>query len=387
MAVRELQTSNYHMEVEPNRTQADVERYRQNYLVEMEGIALYRSMAAAEKDRSRAEIFEKLARNEERHAQRWVRLIQSAGSTVPSYRPGLRVRVLGWVARRFGTQRVLPIISSLEARDEAGYMHQPEAAGLPAEERAHSRTLWAMAGGSPGPAAIVGTERWHIMSRGGSLRAAVFGINDGLVSNFSLVMGFAGAEAEPHYILLAGVAGLLAGSFSMAAGEYISMRAQRELFEQQIAMEKQELEMSPKEEEEELALIYQAKGIPEKEAALLARRIVENPKTAIDTLAREELGLDPSELGSPWRAAISSFFAFVIGAFVPVAPYIFRAGSAAWIGSGVLSCLALFGVGALLSIFTARGPLFTGTRMLGIGLLASGITYMVGWFLGVSIGG
>jgi vacuolar iron transporter family protein len=375
------------MEARPDPSQADVQRYRHNYLVEMDGIALYRSMAAAERDEKRAEIFEKLAQNEERHAQRWVRLIQSAGSSVPSYRPSLRVRTLGWVARSFGTQRVLPIISSLEARDEAGYMHQPEAAGLPAEERAHSRTLWAMAGGPSGAAAIVGTERWHIMSRGGSLRAAVFGINDGLVSNFSLVMGFAGAEAKPEYILLAGVAGLLAGSFSMAAGEYVSMRAQRELFEQQIAMEKQELEMSPKEEEEELSLIYQAKGIPEKEAASLARRIIENPKTAIDTLAREELGLDPSELGSPWSAAMSSFFAFVMGAFVPVLPYVFTQGGSAWIASAVLSCLALFGVGALLSIFTARGPLFTGMRMLGIGLLASAITYTVGWLLGVSITG
>jgi VIT1/CCC1 family predicted Fe2+/Mn2+ transporter len=299
----------------------------------------------------------------------------------------MRVRALGWMARNFGTRRVVPIISSLESRDEAGYMHQPEAAGLPAEERAHSRTLWAMSGGSSGPASIVGTERWHVVSRGGSLRAAVFGINDGLVSNFSLVMGFAGAEASPEYVLLAGVAGLLAGSFSMAAGEYISMRAQRELFEQQIAMEKQELEMSPKEEEEELSLIYRAKGIPEKEAALLARRIVENPKTAIDTLAREELGLDPSELGSPWRAAASSFIAFVLGAFVPVLPYIFNAGPLASIASAVLSCLALFGVGAILSIFTARGPVFSGMRMLGIGLLASGITYMVGWLFGISVAG
>ena len=370
-----------------NVTKADVERYRQNYLIEMDGIALYRSMAAAEKDKSRADIFEKLAQNEERHAQRWAHLIQSAGASTPNYRPSLRVSALGWVARRFGTRRVLPIISSMEARDEAGYMHQPEAAGLPAEERAHSRTLWAMAGGSAGPAAIVGTERWHIMSRGGSLRAAVFGVNDGLVSNFSLVMGFAGAEARPEYILLAGVAGLLAGSFSMAAGEYVSMRAQRELFEQQIAMERQELEMSPKEEEEELSLIYQAKGIPEREAALLARRIVQNPKTAIDTLAREELGLDPTELGSPWTAAISSFCAFLIGAFVPMLPYILTAGSTALILSAVLSCLALFGVGALLSIFTARGPIFTGMRMLGIGLLAAGITYMVGRLLEVSIAG
>jgi len=353
----------------------------------MEGIALYRSMAAAEKDEKRAAIFEKLAENEERHAQRWARLIQSAGGVVPPHRPTARVRMLAWMARRFGTRRLLPIISSLEARDEAGYMSQPEAAGLPAEERAHSRTLRAMEGGLSSQEAIIGVERWHVTSRGGSLRAAVFGINDGLLSNFSLVMGFAGAEAKPEYILLAGVAGLLAGSFSMAAGEYVSMSAQREVFEQQIAMEKQELEMSPKEEEEELSLIYQAKGVPEKEAAQLARRIIQNPKTAIDTLAREELGLDPSELGSPWNAAMSSFLAFVIGAFVPVAPYLLTSGVVAWTASASLSCFALFGVGALLSIFTARGPLVSGARMLLIGLIVSAITYSVGWLLGVNLAG
>ena len=368
-------------------TAEDIERYRANYIVEKDGIALYRAMAAAETDQKRAEIFEKLAQNEERHAQRWARLIESAGGKVPTHRPSARVTLLGWLARRFGTKRVVPIISSLEARDEAGYMQQPEAEGLPAEERAHSRTLWAMSGGGSGVEAIAGTERWHLMSSGGSLRAAVFGVNDGLVSNFSLVMGFAGADAKPEYILLAGVAGLLAGSFSMAAGEYVSVSAQRELFEQQIAMEKQELEMSPKEEEEELALIYQAKGIPDDQARVLARRIVENPKTAIDTLAREELGLDPSQLGSPWAAAGSSFLAFIVGAFVPVLPYLFTAGTTAWLMSGLASCLALFGVGALISIFTARGPMPSGLRMLGIGLLASVITYSVGWLLGVTVAG
>lgn len=373
------------METQQDTSPADIARYRQNYLVEMDGIALYRSMAGAEPDEKRAALFAKLAENEERHAQRWARLIQSAGGAVPTHRPSARVHMLGWLARRFGTRRIIPIISSLEARDEAGYMTQPEAEGLPAEERAHSRTLREMSGGISGQEAIIGVERWHYSSRGGSLRAAVFGVNDGLVSNFSLVMGFAGAEAKPEYILLAGVAGLLAGSFSMAAGEYVSMRAQRELFEQQIAMEQQELEMSPKEEEEELSLIYQAKGIPEKEAAQLARRIIENPKTAIDTLAREELGLDPSELGSPWRAAVSSFLAFVMGAFVPVAPYLMASGASALIASASLSCLALFTVGALLSIFTARGPIPSGLRMLAIGLLASAITYTVGWLLGVSV--
>jgi VIT1/CCC1 family predicted Fe2+/Mn2+ transporter len=366
-------------------TREDLQRYRTNYIVEKDGIALYRAMAAADKDPKRAEIFERLAQNEERHAQRWARLLESAGAPLPAHRRSARVLLLGWLARRFGTKKIIPIISTLEARDEAGYREQPEAEGLPAEERAHSRTLWAMSGGGSGVEAIAGTERWHLMSSAGGLRAAVFGVNDGLVSNFSLVMGFAGADAGPDYILLAGVAGLLAGSFSMAAGEYVSVRAQRELFEQQIAMEKQELEMSPKEEEEELALIYQAKGVPEDQARALARRIIANPKTAIDTLAREELGLDPGSLGSPWVAAGSSFAAFVLGAAVPVLPYLFTAGAAAWTSSALSSLAALFGVGALISIFTARGPLASGLRMLGIGLLASGITYGVGWLLGVSV--
>ena len=366
---------------------ADIARFRQNYIVEMDGIALYRAMAAAEQDDQRAAIFEKLAQNEERHAQRWAKLIQSGGGAVPAHKPSARVQMLGWMARRFGTHRVVPIISNMEARDEAGYMRQPEAAGLPAEERAHSRTLLAMEGKTSGQESIAGTERWHISAHGGGLRAAVFGINDGLLSNFSLVMGFAGAEAKPEYIILAGVAGLLAGSFSMAAGEYVSVSAQREVFEQQIAIEKEELEMSPKEEEEELSLIYQAKGIPEQEASRLAQRIIHNPMTAIDTLAREELGLDPAGLGSPWHAAISSFCAFVIGAFVPVAPYLLTAGTKAWIASASLSFFALFTVGAVLSIFTARGPLLSGARMLGIGLLVSAITYSVGWLFGVSVVG
>jgi VIT1/CCC1 family predicted Fe2+/Mn2+ transporter len=375
------------MKNQQKTTAADIARYRQNYIVEMDGIALYRSMAAAERDRQRAAIFEKLAENEERHAQRWAKLIQSGGGVVPAHKPSARVHMLGWMARFFGTHRVVPIISSMEARDEAGYMRQPEAEGLPAEERAHSRTLLAMEGKSSGPDTIAGTERWHVSATGGGLRAAVFGVNDGLLSNFSLVMGFAGAEAKPEYIILAGVAGLLAGSFSMAAGEYVSVRAQREVFEQQIAIEKEELEMSPKEEEEELSLIYQAKGIPESEASRLAHRIIQNPKMAIDTLAREELGLDPAGLGSPWTAAGSSFFAFVIGAFVPLAPYLFTSGIPARFTSAGLSFLALFGVGATISIFTARGPLRSGLRMVGIGLIVSMITYFVGWAFGVSVAG
>ena len=365
-------------------TKEDIRRYRDNYLGEMDGIALYRELAAAEKDAKRAAIFEQLAQAEERHSLRWAGLLKAGGETAPRYFPSARVRLLGLLARLFGTQRILPIVSDLESRDENRYAGQPEAAGLPEEEKAHRETLETMQRGT-GLQAIMRREGWHRNARNGTLRAAVFGINDGLVSNFSLVMGFAGAVASPAYILLAGVAGLLAGAFSMGAGEYVSMTAQKELLEQQLALEKQELEMSPREEEEELSLLYQAKGIPASEAASLAHRIISNPATALDTLAREELGLDPAELGSPWGAAVSSFFAFVAGAIVPVLPYWFLAGKNALVASAGLSFLALFGVGAVLSIFSARGALASGLRMLGIGLLASIITYSVGWLLGVSV--
>ena len=237
------------------------------------------------------------------------------------------------------------------------------------------------------PSSVLKPERWHRTGYGGSLRAAVFGINDGLISNFSLVMGVSGANIEPRFILLTGVAGLLAGAFSMAAGEYVSVRSQRELYEEQIALEQQELEMSPDEEKEELALIYQAKGIPAEQAEELADRILSNPETAIETLAREELGLDPSALVSPWGAALSSFLAFGIGAGLPIIPFIYLQGPAALSLSAGICGLALFTVGALISVFTGRSLVVSGLRMLGIGALAAGITFAIGRLLGVSIGG
>lgn len=276
-------------------------------------------------------------------------------------------------------------MSGLEAREQEHYPGQPEAQGLPAEERAHRRALEAMEGASGGLAVLLAREHWHRRGQSGSLRAGVFGVNDGLVSNFSLVMGVTGAGAAPQIVLISGVAGLLAGAFSMASGEYLSMRAQRELFERELALEERELETSPEEEEEELSLIYQAKGVPEREASALAARILSDPKAALDTLAREELGLDPSELGSPWGAAASSFLAFAAGAAVPVAPFFFVPGASAVAASAILSGVVLFAVGALLSLFTARGPLVSGLRMLLVGLLAAGATFGIGRLLGVSV--
>ena len=364
----------------------NIRRYRENYLKEQDGIALYRALAKAEKDPGRADIFDKLAVAEEKHADRWVRLLQSNGAVVPEYTPGWRIRLLGWLSRNVGTQHVLPVVSGFETRDQGAYVGQAEATGLPAEERSHSRTLRMMEQhGTGGAESILKSERWHRASYGNSLRAAVFGVNDGLISNFGLVMGVVGADAESRFVLLAGVAGMLAGAFSMAAGEYVSVRSQRELYEQQIKIEAQELEASPEEEEEELALIYQAKGIPVGQAEELARKILSNPETAIDTLAREELGLDPSALGSPWAAAISSFVAFGAGAIIPGIPYLLTSGQPAFIGSAVSCGAALFAVGSLISIFTGRNILFSGVRMLLIGIAAAAITYLTGRLLGVGV--
>jgi VIT1/CCC1 family predicted Fe2+/Mn2+ transporter len=220
----------------------------------------------------------------------------------------------------------------------------------------------------------------------GALRAAIFGINDGLVSNFSLVMGVAGAAPSAGFVLLAGMAGLLAGAFSMAAGEYVSMSSQRELFENQIAVERHKHEEDPEGERRRLALICQSRGVPEEEAWAMSETLMQDPQVALDIHVRQELGLNPEELGSPWRAASSSFGAFVVGAIVPVAPYLFFTGMAALILSVVLSALALFGTGAAISAFTIRHWLSSGLRMLFIGALAAAVTYIVGTIIGVSAG-
>ena len=371
-------------------TNSDLQRYKTNYLKEQEGIALYRALANSEKTPQRAEIFSKLAMAEEHHSARWAKLLEENGVAVPVYRPNFRVKFLAWIAKRFGTQHVLPVVSDFESRDQGSYLGQAEAKGLPAAERSHSRTLQLMLrGGDPaGAQSIVKSERWHRHSYGGSLRAAVFGINDGLISNFGLVMGIAGTDAEPRFVLLAGTAGLLAGAFSMAAGEFISVKSQRELYEQQLALEAQELESSPEEEQEELSLIYQAKGIPADQADELARQILSNPDTAIETLAREELGLDPESLGSPWVAALSSFAAFAVGAVIPVLPYILipGSGSALWV-SMTICAISLFLVGALISVFTGRNMAYSGLRMVGIGAMAAAVTFVIGRLLGVSVAG
>jgi len=364
----------------------DIEQYKENLRDEIDGAALYRLLAEAERDSERATIFRDLAAVEDRHASVWRRKLQEAGATPPSdERPSLRVRIIGWLARRLGPRAVLPVISTMEADGYGSYMSQGgDAVALAHDERVHGRTVARLASVSA-PSDIVRQESWHRLGGGGALRASVFGISDGLVSNLSLVVGVAGAGTGGGTVLLAGVAGLLAGAFSMAAGEYVSMRSQRELFERQIELERMELETHPEEEREELALIYRAKGIPKAEADRLADTLMVNREVALDTLAREELGLDPSELGSPWAAAAGSFLAFAVGAFVPVLPYLFVRGDLTIVPAIILGALALFAVGASLSLFTGRNPLYSGARMLALATVAAGATYGIGRLVGASV--
>jgi VIT1/CCC1 family predicted Fe2+/Mn2+ transporter len=371
-------------------------RYRANLQGEVDGARLYRTLAEVEPNPKIAEVYRKLAAVEEAHADLWRKQLARIGKRAGTLRPGWRSRALAFLARRFGPEFVLPVINTLEHADSGQYDQQPEAVagGLPQAERSHARILDAIAGGPKGglSGATLGKIEGRHRSGGNALRAAVLGANDGLVSNLSLIMGVAGgvagASADNRTLLLTGLAGLVAGACSMAMGEWLSVTSSRELYTAQIATEAEELELAPEEEKEELLLIYQAKGLPESEARMLADRLMSNKETALDTLAREELGIDPDELGgSAWTAAGSSFCLFAIGAVFPVLGFFFLSGAAAiWTGLG-LSAVALFGIGAGTSLFTGRGLMFSGLRQLGIGLAAAGVTYGIGRLIGVSLGG
>ena len=357
---------------------------------EIDGIALYGLLAEAERDTDRKSIFTQLAAVEERHANIWREKLREAGVQPRERGPSLRVRIIGFLARRFGVRSILPIVRGMEAGAFDMYMAQDETAqAIAPDEREHGRTIARLQRPEVEPAAaIVAQEKWHRMGGGGTLRATVFGVSDGLLSNTSLIMGFAGANTEGKFVLLAGIAGLLAGAFSMGVGEYVSMRAQKELFERQIELERGELEAAPAEEQQELALIYQAKGLPKDEAESMAARLMENPQIALETLVREELGLDPGELGSPWGASIGSFVAFAVGAIVPVIPFFFgaSAGLPFVVASAGLAAIAAFAVGASLSLFTGRHPLLSGGRQVALGAVAAALTFAIGRAIGVSTG-
>jgi VIT1/CCC1 family predicted Fe2+/Mn2+ transporter len=370
---------------------ATADRYRANWQDEIDSAALYRAIAAVESNASLAELYRRLAAVEERHAQVWEDRLRAGGVHVPPRRVGWRSRALAWLAKRFGPAFVVPTLDGLEQADRNGYAGQPETTGttLAADEHSHARLLRQVASGGVEGGVLARFEGRHRASSGGNaLRAAVLGANDGLLSNFSLVMGVAGAALANQTILITGLAGLLAGAGSMAMGEWISVQSSRELYGRQLAIEEREILEAPEEEAEELALIYQAKGLDEAQARALAERLLSDQATALATLAREELAIDPAELGgSAWEAAATSFTLFAVGAIVPVLPFLWLSGNAAVIVSAAASAAGLFAIGAAITLFTGRGVLFSGLRQVLVGAAAAALTYSLGRLLGVTLGG
>jgi VIT1/CCC1 family predicted Fe2+/Mn2+ transporter len=329
---------------------------------------LYRVVAEAEKGTARAALFAELAAAAEKQALIWAHHAAAAGLALPaSYKPDLRARCVARLVRLFGPRRLRPVLSAMKVRGMSLYTHAAPGHAMPRSVEEVGR-------------------RHRGIESGGNLRAAVFGVNDGLVSNAGLIMGIAGATADPRVIALAGAAGLIAGAFSMAAGEYVSVRSQREMYEYQIDLEREELDHYPDEETEELALIYEARGIAQEDARRIAADLTADPDRALATLAREELGLNPEELGSPWGAALSSFLAFAAGAAIPLAPYLFLPAPRALPTTMLLTACALFTVGAILSLYTGRNAWISGARMLAIGAAAGAFTYLIGAMLGVGLG-
>ena len=337
---------------------------RESWFQERQSAWLYRQLAEAEEDPARSKLFTSLAHSAEEQAAAWAR---KPGVEEERFGPGLRARIVAALLRRLGIRRMRPALVAMKLRGLSVY-----------DRRGPS--------GHPMPTSVDQVGGRHRSVSGGNLRAAVFGVNDGLVSNASLILGVAGAGLGPDPVLTAGVAGLLAGALSMAAGEYVSMRSQREMYEYQIGLERDELAEYPEEEAEELALIYEARGMDLERARELAASLVQRPESALDTLAREELGLNPEDLGSPWGAALASFGSFALGAALPLAPFVVAlpGGSALQIAIG-LTAAALFAVGAAISLFTGRSALASGLRMLLIGGAAGLTTWAIGRLVGVSL--
>jgi vacuolar iron transporter family protein len=369
----------------------ELKRYQTNLADELDSAALYETLAHVESDKKRAAVFGELAASERSHAQLWIDKLHVNGVQVRTHRKSLKTHLLRGLIHTFGPSFVLPTIAAAEYADRDKYANQPDAAHLSAEEQDHAAIVQKVAGDSTAAssagARIAGAESWHKgVTSGNDLRAAVLGANDGLVSNFCLIMGVAGAGAGNKTVLLTGLAGLTAGACSMALGEWLSVTNARELARTQIAKEADEIEHTPDAERHELALIYQAKGIDAAEARRVASQIMRDKDKALDTLAREELGLDPAELGgNPWSAAALSFGLFSLGAIFPAAPFLWAHGVAGIVLCVALSAFGLAAVGVFTSLFNGRGATFSALRQIAIGLLAVAFTFGVGKLLGVSI--
>ena len=362
----------------PDPPQAD-ESWDEHYRDERDAAYLYRALAVAEPDHDRKELFERLAIVEDRHAERWRELFAQSGRPLPAYTTASRTRLLAWIAKRFGTSVVLPLMLAEEGREVQAYLgmarhashrqtHQA-AIDIASDSAVHARELSEMMGREGEP--------WHVGGAGGYLRSVVYGFNDGLTANFGLVAGVIGANVAPHIVIISGVAGAIADALSMGSSGYLAAKSEAEVQAHQIEMERHEMRLMPDLEEEELALIYQAKGLTPDRARETARAMMKDPSQALDAMVREELNIHPAEL-APLKDGIVTGVATAVGAFIPIVPFFaMNHGAAIWT-SLVVSMLAHFAIGAARSIFTGRSVWASGRDMFVVGFGVAAIGYVIG---------
>ena len=355
------------------------ESWDEHYRDERDAAFLYRALAAVESNRERKELFEKLAVVEDRHAERWRQLFADSGRPLPPYTTAPRTRLLAWVARHFGTSVILPLMLAEEGREVQAYLgmarhsshretHQA-AIDIASDSAVHARELSEMMGREGEP--------WHVGGAGGYLRSVVYGFNDGLTANFGLVAGVIGANVAPHIVIISGVAGAIADALSMGSSGYLAAKSEAEVQAHQIEMERHEMRLMPDLEEEELALIYQAKGLPADRARETARAMMQDPAQALDAMVREELNIHPAEL-APLKDGIVTGGSTAVGAFIPIAPFFFLDHGAAIWTSLAVSMLAHFAIGAARSIFTGRSLWASGRDMFMVGFGVAAIAYLIG---------
>jgi vacuolar iron transporter family protein len=355
------------------------ESWDEHYQDERDAAFLYRAIAAVEKDGERRQLFERLARVEDRHVARWEQLFAESGRPLPPYRTALRSRALAWAAERFGTGLVLPLMLAEEGREVQSYLGlarqstdrltHAAAVDIAADSAMHARELSAVMGREGEP--------WHVGGSGGYLRSVVYGFNDGRTANFGLVAGVVGASVQPHIVIISGIAGAIADALSMGSSGYLAAKSEAEVQAHQIEMERHEMRLMPDLEEDELAVIYEAKGLSPDRARETARAMMKDPIQALDAMVREELNIHPAEL-APLKDGVVTGIATAFGAFIPILPFLTMSfGAALWVSLAV-SMLAHFGIGAARSLFTGRSLWASGRDMFLVGFGVAAVGYVIG---------
>ncbi|HEV8304887.1 MAG TPA: VIT1/CCC1 transporter family protein [Gemmatimonadales bacterium] len=358
---------------------ADLHTWLHHWQDEYDAAFLYLVLAGQEADPHRKDVYIKLAGVEERHVQMWEKLLAEHGHRVDRPRPSLNARVRAWVGQRFGSRYLLPLLLREEGQEVKGYLNlhkesreedaRQVSLQLAKESAAHAETLAELAGKK--------AEPWHRTESGGFLRNVVYGFNDGLTANFGLVAGVIGAAVQPHVIMISGVAGMIADALSMGASGYLAAKSEQEVYAHEIAMEKEEIRLMPDVEEEELALVYEAKGIEGKRARAMAAEVMRDPVRALDEQVREELKIGEAH-STPLKEGWITGVATAVGAFIPVAPFLILSGRTAMWTSFAVAMLSHFAVGGARSIFTGRGILRSGLDMFAVGLGVAVVGYAVG---------